>query len=257
MSSPLSVASMPSLTDISDPYFQVCVIAQTPTPQAVTYAAMHQCYSEEFVFEEAIIHNISEEHAGEIITNRLLKKSHYGPLEHAQITFNVGYFPHSVMQQARTHRVACSFDVQSGRYTSERIIKAARGQLEIEKVFYLRPVGFYTDRQGDKYEYTERLRKLHLSQIRLAASAYHDNIVHHGMSEEHARGLIPFDIRQHFIVSFNIRSLMHFMDMRFPRDAQLEIQQLCTLMWDHFERWVPDVASWYEKNRKGKNKLAP
>lgn len=240
-----------------DPFFQVALFTSTPRPQAVTYAAMHQCYSENFVVEEPFIHEIDEQKAGEIITTRLLKKLHFGPFEHAQITFNVGYFPHSVMQQARTHRVACSFDVQSGRYTSERIMKVARGELDVEKVFYLRPVGIYTDRQGGRYEYTLTDRKCHLSKIRLAASTYYDDVLHRGMSEEHARGLLPFDIRQHFMVSFNIRSLMHFMDMRFPRDAQLEIQQLCNLMWIHFESWVPAVANWYEVNRKGKNKLAP
>lgn len=150
-----------------------------------------------------------------------------------------------------------SFDCQSFRYTGHRIISAALGEIPLEQVFYLRPPGFYTDRQGHKYEYTEELRTHHLDLCAAAAIEYQTNIEKHGMSEEHARSLIPFDTRQNFIVSFNIRSLMHYFDMRMPLDAQLEIQQMCKLMYPHFEQWVPEIAEWYTQTRKGKNQLAP
>lgn len=52
------------------------------------------------------------------------------------------------MQQARTHRVGVSFDVQSFRYTGNQFIDVLEGKKDIEDVFYLRPVGYYTDRQG-------------------------------------------------------------------------------------------------------------
>jgi thymidylate synthase (FAD) len=177
-------------------------------------------------------------------------------IEHPQITFNCGYFPHSVIQQGRTHRVGISWDVQSARYTSSHILQAATGDKDIEEVFYLRPVGSYTDRQGKNYSYSERQRKQDLIWCSEAAERYAERI-EQGMSEEHARGLIPFDYRQHFVVSFNARSFLHFMDLRSKKDAQLEIQQLCELMWPHFKEWMPAVATWYEENRLGKARLAP
>ena len=135
--------------------FRVDLIAATPNPQQCVYAGMHQDYCEGFVADDRS--EWPDEHrAGEICVKRLLagERGHYGPLEHAQIVLNVGWFPHSVMQQARTHRVGVSFDVQSMRYTGDRIAKAADGELDIEEVFYLRPVGDYSDRQGKKYPYT-------------------------------------------------------------------------------------------------------
>jgi thymidylate synthase (FAD) len=77
------------------------------------------------------------------------------------------------------------------------------------------------------------------------------------MSEEHARGKLPFDYRQHFVVSLNLRTLLHFLDLRFKKDAQLEIQKLCELMWPHVELWVPEVAAWYKTTRMGKARLSP
>jgi thymidylate synthase (FAD) len=149
-----------------------------------------------------------------------------------------------------------SFDVQSGRYTSLRILQAAKGERPLEEVFYLRPVGSYSDRKGVKYAYSEDLRKIDLARCYDAAGHYAWQL-RAGLSEEHARGLLPFDYRQHFVVSFSLRALLHFLDLRAKRDAQLEIQQLCQLMLPHLDDWVPQVAAWYRSTRLGKGKLAP
>jgi thymidylate synthase (FAD) len=467
--------------------FRVEVISKTPNPQQVMYAALHQDYSEGFVFDERDTWP-DEQKCGEVIIKRLLAgdRGHYGPLEHVQIVFNCGYFPHSVMQQARTHRTGISFDVQclaadteitfvdyqgqsnqklkktigdlydlwtngekairhrsirgrngeppgeyrrdckkrirkmslrvlneetglfekghiehvicnglqpvyrvtledgkaldctvnhrlltsegwqtmgeavglvvggkateiamtkhchlmcngkilefhesihqhneeaefaqyyrpisnpenwsvkpkptsrklrphpvkvmrveylgekmtydlevkdpwhnfvangmvvhnSMRYSGLRVIDVADGKREIEDIFYLRPVGDYEDRQGKKYHYSQQQRSDDLNWCLEAAKRYKLDI-EAGMSEEHARGKLPFDYRQHFIVSFNLRSLLHFCDLRHKKNAQLEIQQLCELLWPHVEEWVPAIAEWYEKTRLGKARLAP
>ena len=237
--------------------FRVELIAATPNPQQCVYAAMHQDYCEGFVAADRSEWP-DEVKAGEICVKRLLagERGHYGPLEHAQIVLNVGWFPHSVMQQARTHRVGVSFDVQSMRYTGDRIAKAAAGELDLEEVFYLRPVGDYSDRQGKKYPYTAEERAKDLEICRQAACRYRDLLVA-GFAEEHARGILPFDYRQHFVVSFTLRAFLHFLDLRSKLDAQLEIRQLCDLMWPHLVDWAPQFADWYEKTRLHKARLAP
>lgn len=237
--------------------FRVDVIRKTENPQQVIYLALHQDYSEDYVIEN-ISKTPSESSCGEIAVKRLLEgnRGHFGSLEHPQITFGCGYFPHSVMQQARTHRIGISFDVTSMRYSGQRIIDVVDGKRDIEDVFYLRPVGEYSDRQGKKYKYSHFERDFHLKYCLDACELYKNNIAN-GMSEEHSRGLIPFDFRQHFVMSCNLRSLLHFLDLRFKKDAQIEIQKLSELMWNHTQEWVPEIASWYEKNRLGKARLAP
>ena len=81
---------------LEDTYFRVEVISQTPNPQQVMYAAMHQDYDEGFVADERESWP-SEERCGKILVDSLLKggRGHYGPLEHPQIVFNVGWFSHS------------------------------------------------------------------------------------------------------------------------------------------------------------------
>jgi len=240
-----------------DSRFAVATVSSTNEPQRTIWAAMHQDYSEEFVGTD-LANRPEESKAGDLLIKHLLagERGHYGPLEHAQIVLAVGWFPHSVMQQARTHRVGVSFDVQSGRYTSKRIMDVALGTRDIEEVFYLRPVGIYMDRSGDKYEYTQDQRIIDVARCYDAAGHYAYRI-RQGMSEEHARDLVPHAIRQHFVVSFSLRALMHFLDLRAKRDAQLEIQQLCDLIRPAFELWTPEIAKWYLSKRWGKAKLAP
>lgn len=237
--------------------FTVEVLSQTPNPQQTIYAAMHQDYAEEFVWSERDRFP-SEEKCGDLIIRNLLagNRGHYGPLEHPQIVLNCGWFPHSTMQQIRTHRVGISFDVQSFRYTGSRILDVADSKREVEEVFYLRPIGAYTDRQGKRYDYTASQRQEDLAWCLEACRRYRERI-EQGFSEEHARGLIPFDVRQHWVMSANVRSLMHLLDLRWKGDAQLEAQKLCEAIFPHFQAWAPAIAEWYATNRMKKARLAP
>lgn len=269
------------MKNLIDPHFTVELLSSTHVPQQLIYAAMHQDYSPYLAHENLkwdYYYGVTNEtfpstepRAGEVLVRRLLKgdRGHYGPLEHPQIVFNIGYFPHSTMQQIRTHRVGISFDVQSFRYTSERIANLGEmyhkvdSEYELaitlelaEETFYLRPLGIYTNRQGKTYQYTEVQRASDLIGVCMAARKYWQRL-DQGFSEEHVRGLIPFDVRQHWVMSCNVRSLMHLLDLRFKADAQLECQQLCQLILPHFKQWVPDIASWYDSVRLKKARLAP
>lgn len=265
-----------------DKLFEVELITRTPNPQQAIYAAMHQDYAEEFVSHERKQWP-NEKAAGEIVVKNLLKggRGHYGPLEHPQIVLNIGWFPHSTMQQIRTHRVGVSFDVQSFRYTGKRIYDLGRRLVNtdltvwsgveeklfcyddddslkshVEQVFYLRPSATYTDRQGTRYEYTKDRRNSHLIKVAEAAVDYYYDI-EDGLSEENARGLIPFDVRQHWVMSANLRSLMHLLLIRGKKDAQLEAQQMCNLILPHFEDWCPEIYEWFIENLWLKGRLAP
>ncbi len=144
----------------------------------------------------------------------------------------------------------------SFRYTGQRILDVVDGKREVEEVFYLRPLGDYADRQGKKYEYTAEDRQQDLDWC-LEASRRYKTRIDQGFAEEHARGLIPFDIRQHWVMSANVRSVMHLIDLRWKADAQLEAQKMCEEIWPHFAAWVPAIAAWYEDNRLKKARLAP
>lgn len=166
---------------------------------------------------------------------------------------------YDIAMQAPHHNFVANGIVvhNSMRYTGARVCAAARGELPLEEVFYLRPVGSYSDRQGKRYEYSAKHKFQDLYLLGMVARYYERRVREHGFAEEHARGLLAFDVRQHFVVSFSLRALLHFLDLRAKADAQQEIRQLCGLMLPHLRSWAPEIAAWYETHRLGKARLAP
>lgn len=256
-----------------DEHFRVEVIEKTPNPQRVIWISGHQCVCEGVAIDDPCP---PEDKAGEYIVKHLLagNRGHFSPLEAPQINFNIAGFNHRAMQQITRHRIGVHFSVQSFRYTGERYSElgqrfdgsyfdATRPNTwddellaEVESLFYLRPIGEYKDRDTGLYSYTEAERNIDLSRCAVTSVWYHLGR-QQNKSHEQCAGLLPMDARQNWVMSANVRSLMHLMDLRWKADAQLECQQLCDLIWSHFESWVPSVAAWYKENRAKKARLAP
>lgn len=224
-------------------------------PEQVVYQAAKCDYSETPIHNQEIP---SASKCGEWIVERLLNndKGHWGPLEHPGITFSVSGYVHNVAMQARTHRVGVSFDVQSQRYTGKRVIKVATGELKPEEVFYSRPPGYYTNRYGKKYEWTQEDYDDEMNWYMEGCKRYAQRF-ERGMCEEHIRDGLAQAIRQNFVVSFNLRSVLHILDLRSKLDAQLEIQALCEQISPHLQQWAPNVWKYYEEKRLYKARLSP
>ena len=238
-----------------DPHQKVEMIRCTPNPQQLVFMGGKNDYSELPIEDTEIP---QEKECGEWVIEQLLsnERGHWGPLEHPSITFSCSGFVHNVMVQARTHRVGISFDVQSQRYTCKRVLKVAEGKLSPQSVFYVRPPGFYTNRKGKKYEWSEDDYQTQLG-LTLAASRRYAVQFENGVSEEHARDYLPQNIRQNFVVTFSLRSLLHFLDLRAKLDAQLEIQALCEAMIEPTKTWVPEIFEYYSEKRLHRARLAP
>jgi thymidylate synthase (FAD) len=238
-----------------DPRLQVVKLQSYPIPEQVIYQAGKNDYSEIPIHDQEIP---SPQKCGEWIVEQLLanERGHYGPLEHPGITFSVSGYVHNVAMQARTHRVGVSFDVQSQRYTGRRVIKVAKNELPVDDVFYIRPPGYYTNRKGKKYEWTLSDYNDELDFIYEGCKRYAAKY-ERGMCEEHIRDYLAQAIRQNFVVSFNLRSVLHLLDLRAKMDAQLEIQALCEQIAPELEKWAPNVWRYYEEKRLHRARLSP
>lgn len=238
-----------------DKNLEVVMLQCYPIPEQVIYQAAKNDYSEVPIHHQQIP---SSSKCGEWIVEQLLSndRGHWGPLEHPGITFSVSGYVHNVMVQARTHRVGISFDVQSQRYTGKRVVKVASGELPADEVFYVRPPGFYVNRTGKKYDWTQEDYEDELKWIVEGCKRYAQKY-EKGMCEEHIRDYLAQAIRQNFVVSFNLRSVLHLMDLRSKLDAQLEIQALCEQLTPLVQRWSPNVWKYYEEKRLHRAKLSP
>jgi thymidylate synthase (FAD) len=272
--------------------FRVELINLTPNPQLTIYAAMHQDYSEGSSYDEMLCHPelanslgypmqmfdmtyadkvfdpinpskfLTEKMAGERVIKHCVKHRHWGVIEHPVIILNCIGFPHTVMQQLRTHR-HCSFDVQSGRYTGQRIIKLAKKDNvtseDIFKVWFTKLPGIYKDRHGVSYEVTKDDFKESQS-IQLMLSKLYAERISKGYSEEAAReDFCVYGIRQNFIVSMNLRTLMHVLEMRSTLDVQLEAQCWSDLTIRLARRigFAQEIMDYWEGKRRGKQQISP
>ena len=251
MTKPIKAEDLLSL----DPMLQVEVLQCYPIPEQVVYQAAKCDYSETPIHSQKIP---APSECGRWIVEQLLnnERGHYGPLEHPHITFSTSGYVHSVMVQARTHRIGISFDCQSQRYTSQRVIKVAKEELPVNAVFYIRPPGFYTNRQGKKYNWSQENYFDELEFIKVSCIRYAEKF-ETGIAEEHLRDYLPQAIRQNFVMTVNLRSILHLMDLRAKLDAQLEIGALMHQIAPFLRKWAPNVWDYYEEKRLHRGKLAP
>lgn len=247
-------------------------IMSTPRPNLVCYLALHQCYCDSPVHEQLDkLALLSEEELGNRLVEKCIKYGHWSVAEQAFFTFNVWGYPHDVMVQARTHR-HLSFSVQSQRYTYKKINELGNKYIEtslteteqlydsceeLQRLFYFRRPGqLYLDRDGNKYEYTQHDFEDDLVDTLDCAILFAERI-NNGKAPEHARQLLSQNVRQHFIMGGNARALLHFCDLRLPKDAQLEIRYMAQAMFDQFSLYMPELSQWYKQHRYGKSKLSP
>jgi thymidylate synthase (FAD) len=233
--------------------FRCELIAATEQPQRAIYLALHNDYSEGFNATT----NLSEDRCGEIAVKRLLEggKGHFEALEHPQLQLLL-QVDHNTAMQLRTHRVGLSFDCQSMRYTGERMIKCAAGEIPLTEVYYIRPPGRYHDRQGDPYNWGEKECAL-TAEMAMQSVKNYARLRELGASEEHARGVLGTGYYQNCMISGNLRAWLHLLDVRYKADAQLEIRLAMELVAEQLKRWVPEVWAWYATNRLSKARLAP
>ena len=214
-------------------------------PQRAAYVALHTDYSETY----SPTTDLPEDRCGQIVVERLLKgnRGHYGPLEHPSLTVAI-CADHNTIVQMRTHRIGMSFDVQSMRYTGDRIVRVARRELQPEDVFYIRPAGTYQDRQGDRYTWSEDDVEESLA-MALSSSIDYARLRDRGVSEEQARQVLITSYYQNAVVTGNLRSWLHMLDVRLKHDAQYEIRALMELIATEVQRWAPEVYDWWASHR--------
>lgn len=241
---------------IEDPYFKVVIDkdASTPNPQVAIWKGQHRCVAEKFLPDDRVP---SSKSCGEAIIKHQLAgdRGHYSVLRKAYASFQCLGFPHSVVSQITRHQDS-SFLVQSMRYTGQRIVDCADEKIPVEEVFYFRPVGFYVDRKGNKYQYTKEIREDDKVRCFLAAKRYSWKMSL-GYSEEHARDDLPYNFRQDFDLSGDLQAIWHLLDQRTKADSQIEVRTLAWMMLECLKDLTPELTQWYLGNRAGKARLAP
>jgi len=142
-------------------------------------------------------------------------------------------------------------------------VRAANGEnLRAPRRVLFRPVGkLQPDRQGKKYAYTRSNGRSTWPCAFGRRRSVTGDLLAAGFAEEQLPGHLPFDYRQHFVVSFTLRARCCTFSIcaAKARLTQLEIfAKLCDLILPHLETGAAGICRLVrEKSRLHKARLAP
>jgi thymidylate synthase (FAD) len=177
-----------------------------------------------------------------------LRRGHYGPFEHPQVTFAVKGVPVFTERQLIRHR-HLTFDVQSMRYAD-----FADAPYTVPKSIVSGSLNREDGYTSLDEETKSEARQLYTEHMDEAFDRY-EELVEMGVPKEDARGLLGLSTEVNLTVSGNARSFLHLLDMRRKADAQWSIREMSEQMLDELFEWMPHTYNWYKEN--GPNKLSP
>lgn len=194
---------------------KVTLITHTPEPEKVIASAAKLCYSSSDI--ESLMNGLTTDKIESFI-KRLTDLGHQSPLEHCSFTFGIEGVSRALLAQLTRHRIA-SYSVKSQRYVKE------------EQFEYITPPEI--KRIGDCYDVYEQL-------MRYCQAAY-DHMIERGVSAEDARFVLPNACETKIVMTMNIRSLLHFFELRCCNRAQWEIRQMANMMLDICKEIAPNL----------------
>ena len=171
----------------------------------------------------------------------LLDNKHETPLEHNSMTFLVKC-PLFVARQWHRHRIGISINEVSGRYTvvpDEIYVPSA-----IFKEFRIASKSNKQVSELDSLDTIdqESCREIYAKSTSQAFEAYHQ-LIAHGVAREQARAVLPLATYTQFYWTCNLRSLLHFINLRDHKDAQWEIQQYAKNMLEQAKDIFPETIN--------------
>jgi thymidylate synthase (FAD) len=166
----------------------------------------------------------------------LVQHKHMSPFEHNQVSFRVKA-PIYVVRQWMRHRI-CSYNEISYRY-----VKAP--------VEFYRPQAWrYQDPKSKQSSFgsfqDDTVQALYNNTLDTAYNAY-EAMLAAGVCREQARGVLPVCTYTEFIFTCNLRSLMHFIELRDHANAQWEIQRYAQEMGKLVEPHFPASYAAFKK----------
>lgn len=192
----------------------------------------------------------ADSEAGAGLVNALVRDHHGVPFEIMTMTARI-QVPVFVQRQLVKHRAGVSVSEESGRYR------------ELDPLFYIpaedRPVAQvgrpmeYNLVPGEDWQKDTVRREL----IKMSGRAYtsYKTLIESGVTRELARAVLPLNWVTTAVVTFNARSLMHFLSLRTSKPGavlvshpQFEIEMLADLLEDVLREYAPLTHAAFERH---------
>lgn len=189
------------------------LINYTPNPEKTIATAGKLCYSNSNIYK--LLDSLNED-AIEQFINKLMEMGHESPLEHVTFTFAIEGVSRTLTHQLVRHRIA-SYSQQSQRYVNESNFE-----------YIVPPSIAKNQRSISKF-----------TNLMTSINRVYNELIDAGIPKEDARYILPNATETKIIVTFNVRSLLHFFSLRCCNRAQWEIRILANLMLAEVKKVAP------------------
>lgn len=220
---------------------KVTLLQHTPMPEQTVAMAAKLCYSSSDI--ENIKEGLTEEKT-ESFLNMLTSLGHASPIEHASFTFGIEGISRACSHQLVRHRIA-SYSQQSQRYvdgnkfeyvTPPSIEKSKKAKSLYEDVLQSCATAYSEIRDSLVVSYIEEYKDIKLngsneeiiSEFKKENKALCNDFIK--KANEDARFILPNACTTKVICTFNVRSLIHFFELRCCNRAQWEIREVAYQM---------------------------
>lgn len=203
---------------------RVDLLSKTPDGEKLIAAAAKLCYSKSGVAD--LLDDITEDTANDFLS-MLTEIGHVSPIEHVCLTFGVEGVSRSLTHQLVRHRLA-SYSQQSQRYVKldafEYIMPPAIGEDETLAAKFHQSMADLQKAYDELVEglipkNTQKYLERGFSAKEAASRGEKDSL-------EDARYVFPNACETKIIFTMNVRSLLHFIQLRTCNRAQWEIRAL-------------------------------
>jgi thymidylate synthase (FAD) len=195
---------------------RVTLLAHTPDPLPLIYAAFRQCYYPGYVADmwpRLLSGEVDRDKQANFVAD-VLESGHTSPIEHVSFTFAVEGVSRALTHQLVRHRIA-SYSQQSQRYVDARsfdyVIPPAIERIPEAKARFEE----FIEEVGAAYH--------DLQEILVAAGRK-------SKANEDARFVLPQAAESKIVATMNCRSLLNFFELRCCLRAQWEIRAMAEQM---------------------------
>ena len=206
---------------------RVELLAHTPDPLSLIYAAFRQCYHAGEVADmwpSLTCGNIPREKQAEFVA-KIMESGHASPIEHVSFTFAISGVSRALTHQLVRHRIA-SYSQQSQRY------------VDASNMDYVLPPAIAANPRA-KARYEEFMKEVGNAYREIKALLEEDG---RGFSSrEDARMVLPQAASTNIVVTMNCRTLLNFFEHRCCTRAQWEIRGVACTMLKLCREVLPEV----------------
>ena len=194
----------------------VTLLYHTPDPERAVATAARLCYAP--VGGKELMEGLTEERIRKVLST-IMASGHFSTLEHASYTFSVEGVSRALTHQLVRHRLA-SFNQQSQRYVRFK-----------DEPSFVTPESVSAN--------PEALARFDAAMD--AAWEAYAALAEMGVPAEDARYVLPNACESKFVVTMNIRELLHFFSLRCCNRAQWEIRELAWKMLELVRPTAPFI----------------